>query len=552
MPPKSATLLLVFVLAVSSRAADPSDADEKLLRSHKVGTDAASLLDFFRKRTLRDADRETLAALVRKLGDDSFAVRERASDDLVTAGPLARALLRAATRDPDAEIARRAADCLVRLEQVTEPPFVAAAARLLARHKDPAAAETLLNFLPFAESPSLADEVTAALALVAVRDGRSDEALLKALADRSPAKRAAAAEALIRAAAANARSLVRSLLKDVEPTVRQRVALALVEAKDKEAVPVLIALLAEAPREQTYAAEDVLFRLAGDKAPPSPSGNDDAARRKYRAAWEAWWKDNGADLDLAKIDLAGRLLGYTLVAVYNGANNGKVFEVDAAGKVRWKIEGLRYPIDAQMLGGNRVLITEYTGREVTERNLEGKVLWRKTAAAGKLLLSARRLPNGNTFLVARNGLTEVDRDDKEVLNLNRPNDVAAATRLRDGRIALLTNRGQFVLLDEKGKELKSFNAGSPVLAIGSGFEVLPNGHVVVPFYTANKVVEYDADGREVLSLTSQRPTSVARLSNGNFLITSRYERNVVELDRTGKQVWSFTAAEGFPLRATRR
>jgi hypothetical protein len=551
MPSKAAMLFLALTLVTSARAADPVDGDEKLLRSHKVGTDAASLLDFFRKRTLRDTDRETLAALIRQLGDDSFAAREQATDDLVAAGPLARPLLRKATSDPDPEIARRAELCLERLDQVTEPPFVAAAARCLARHKDPAAAETLLNFLPFAESPTLAEEVTAALALVAVRDGRSDDVLLKALAGRAPLKRAAAAEALTRAGASDARPLVHRLLQDPDPMVRQRVALALVEARDKEAVPVLIALVSEAPREQTYAAEDLLFRLAGDKAPVSPSGNDDASRRKYRAAWEAWWKENGPGLDLAKIDLSGHLLGYVLIAQMVSGTTGKVFELDAAGKVRWKIDGLRYPIDVQMLGNNRVLVTEYTGREVTERNLKGEILWRKAVSSG-IPVGARRLPNGHTFIVSRNQLLEVDREGKEVLSLTRPNDVAYAHRLRDGRIALLTIRGQFLLLDDKGKELKSFPVGSTISALGSNFQVLPNGHVFVPLYANNRVVEFDADGKQIASWTAQRPTSVARLPSGNVLITSRTSRAVIELDRSGKEVWNHPITDGYPLRASRR
>jgi hypothetical protein len=53
------------------------------------------------------ADQEKAAALVRQLGDKSFTVRERASNDLVQMGRAARAALTAGFKDPDLEIRRR-------------------------------------------------------------------------------------------------------------------------------------------------------------------------------------------------------------------------------------------------------------------------------------------------------------------------------------------------------------------------------------------------------------------------------------------------------------
>src|SRR5262249_29823188 len=83
-----------------------------------------------------------------------------------------------------------------------------AAARLLAARRPAGAAEALLGYLPFAEEDAAGD-IEAALAAVGVPDGRPDPALLRALGDPSPARRAAAAEILCRhgrAAAAARRS----------------------------------------------------------------------------------------------------------------------------------------------------------------------------------------------------------------------------------------------------------------------------------------------------------------------------------------------------------
>ena len=275
------------------------------------------------------------------------------------------------------------------------------------------------------------------------------------------------------------RPVVYKLLQDSDPAVRQRVALALLESRDREAVPALIGLLADLPRERSGDVEETLRLVAGEQAPSLSPGDDEDSRRKCRDAWDDWWKQHGAAIDLAKIDFASRRLGYTLVAEMDLRGlGGRVIEYDAAGKVRWQITGLRYVIDAQVLGPDRVLVAEYIGRHVTERNLKGDVLWEY--AANGLVLGARRLADGNVFVVMRNRLVEVDKDGKEVSNLPRPNDVCAAAKFRDGTIALLTNGGQVIHLDASGKEIKTLPLNAPVLAVGTNIEALPNGHVSGP------------------------------------------------------------------------
>src|SRR5262245_7740999 len=75
--------ILVGTLLLGSplTAADPDlvAADEQILQAARVPTDGAGLLDYFRKRTLADVDRGRLEALIRKLGDDNFEDREKAS-----------------------------------------------------------------------------------------------------------------------------------------------------------------------------------------------------------------------------------------------------------------------------------------------------------------------------------------------------------------------------------------------------------------------------------------------------------------------------------------
>ena len=66
------------------------------------------------------------------------------------------------------------------------------------------------------------------------------------------------------------------------------------------------------------------------------------------------------------------------------------------------------------------------------------------------------------------------------------------------------------------------------------FEVLANGHIIVPHYNQHRVVEYDHDGKQVGNpiINQQWPNSVVRLPNGNLLLTSQNLRQVNEFDRS--------------------
>ena len=59
-----------------------------------------------------EANSQKIAQLIRLLGDSSFAVREKASKDLVALGESAIPFLQKAQKNPDLEVARRSERCL--------------------------------------------------------------------------------------------------------------------------------------------------------------------------------------------------------------------------------------------------------------------------------------------------------------------------------------------------------------------------------------------------------------------------------------------------------
>src|SRR5262249_28547847 len=154
---------------------------------------AAGLLDFFRKRTPPAPERARLAGLAKQLGDREPAVRDRAAGELVSVGQAAVPVLReAANNIDDVEGAARARQCLQHIGGGGGGRLSGAAARLVAAQKPAGAAEVLLAYLPFAEDDGVVHELESALAAVGVSAGKPDPALLRALGDKVPVRRATA------------------------------------------------------------------------------------------------------------------------------------------------------------------------------------------------------------------------------------------------------------------------------------------------------------------------------------------------------------------------
>jgi hypothetical protein len=529
-----AGLALLF-LYLAGPAPSPEAADEQLLKENHIAADGPGLLEFFRKRTLTNADEAAIRALVLQLGDDDFDRREDASGKLSELGPRAKPFLLRAAADADAEIAQRARDCLRRIDQGAGGNVTAEAVRVLARLRPDGAAATLLAFLPADADEALAEEIRLAFTDMTVRDGKADPLLAAALADKSPTRRAVAAVALAKAKLDDHLPAVRKLLEDPDPLVRFRTALALASIREKPAVPVLIALLDQLPPPESYRVADYLYRLADDKGPPPLVEADADSRRKYRDAWKAWWDAAGEKLDAARLEDADKSLGFTLVILLD---KGVIQELDAANKPRFQIDDLQFPLDAQSLPGDRVLVAEHSGNRVTERTSKNEVVWEKKVV---MPIMAQRLANGNTVIATRERVMEVKPNGEEVSAYQPPNGqmVMKAMRLRNGDTALITQLGgtRFLQVDAKGKASRDF----PVQLKYSGgrIDVLANGNVLIPEADNNRVAEFDAKGKVVWEAPIEQPIAAVRLANGNTLVTSMNQMRAVEIDRAGKEVWQY-------------
>jgi hypothetical protein len=540
-----------------SPAAPPGDDDEKLLRAAGLPTDGPGLLKFFRDRTPSPDDRVRLAALVKKLGSRSFGARERATQELTTAGERALEFLRPALENPDPEVRRRAEQCVRTIEQVPHAARATAAARLLARRRPDGAAAVLLAFLSSGNWQAVGEDLLEPLSALGLEGGAKGKspvpAVTAALADPDPARRAAAAHVLGRAAVEH-RGPLDKLLTDPAPLVRYHAAVALVLARERRGLPALVALLGDGPADLTWRAEDLLSRIAGEKAPaPVPGAPADAAaRKKWHLAWEGWWSAHGAGLDLARLNLDEAALGLTVVCEIDGLGHfpGRVCEFTRGGTLRWSVEKLDSPVDVQRLPSGRILVAEHWAKRVTERDRTGKVLWEHKTSNSPV--SAERLRNGNTLIATYSEIIELTPGGKTVFKYTQGGMIYYAVKLPSGHVLFVDSTGKVAELDAAGKVVMSFvpKKYKEGASYGASVEPLPGSRYLVCLSGAGKVVEMDATGTIHWECSLPAPGYTHRLRGGTTLVSCIDERFIVEVDRQGKELWR-KKTKGRPFRVRR-
>jgi HEAT repeat protein len=515
-------------------------ADEKICKEQKVATDAASLLTFFRKRTLSAADQLRLRNLVRQLGHARYRMREKAKKELTALGSTALPFLKPALLDSDLEIKDRAEKCTAAIKSGPATNLPHAAVRLLQFRAPPEALETLLAYVPFADDESMEEEVLNVLCALSVREPKVHPALLAALRDDMPARRGAAAFVLGKVGTSADCREARQLLDDPNLKTRLRASQGLLAAKDKSAIPVLVDLLDKAPTQEFgMQVEDALTRIAGDKAPPlSVAENFPKERQKVAGEWKKWWTGQEKTLNLLQLNRQESYLGIRVVCEYDTAgrwNSGRVWECGRDKKQRWEITGLTYPMDAQVLRNGNILIAENQGRRVSERDKKGHIKWQKQLNGNPV--ACQRLRNGNTFIACYYNVMEVKPDGTEVYNHQRGfnNYIFSAHKMHNGNIVFMTNMGTVVVMNPAGKELHTFTVQN--LGNWCSVEGLRNGRFLIAMMSQNKVVEVDIKGNIKKEFAAEGVHTATRLPNGNTLVAGMNNNLIAEYDRGGKQVW---------------
>ena len=197
-----------------------------------------------------------------------------------------------------------------------------------------------------------------------------------------------------------------------------------------------------------------------------------------------------------------------------------------------------------------MLVAERNANEVTERDRQGKVLWRHPCASSPI--ACQRLPGGNTLVCTWNELYEVTPTGQKLFAYTHAQGFRHAVKARDGRVVFIASNGEVGVLDARGKPLRTItpSAHGAGASYWASVEPLPNGRFLLALGGAGRVVEIDAAGKVVWECQQNAPVFATRLRTGHTLVASFEGRCLVEVDRAGKPVGR-VALQGRPF-AVRR
>lgn len=169
------------------------------------------------------------------------------------------------------------------------------------------------------------------------------------------------------------------------------------------------------------------------------------------------------------------------------------------------------------------------------------------------------LPSGNALIAWSDEVVELTRDKQTVFRYARSaenKEIGTVERLENGN-TLITELGSKPRLLEVAPDGKiAIDVALQPETDNAHMQTrmarkLPSGNYLVPHLLAFKVKEYAPDGRVVAQLRTDReelggraaenwPFTAIRLANGNTLTTLTHGNKVVEWDAAGKIVWSLT------------
>jgi HEAT repeat protein len=535
MTPRPAILLLVAsLMALPPVRGDASDRD-RLTRAG-LPTDSPGIVALFRRLTPKAGDGEQIAALTARLADPSYNARRAAVRDLTAFGPKAIPALKAAADGPDAEAAQRARDCLTAISRDFDPAALAVAARVLAADPADGALDALLDFLPVAD-PMVVPEMRRSVERLA-RDPRSAAAVRAALKRPEPAVREAAAVAAVRAGSDDLIAAARPLTADVDPRVRVGVALALAERGDAAALAAAIDVLETAPAALLAPVDALLLRAAGEDAPDVEYGSTAAQRKEYQTAWRQWLAERAADPAVAQRLRAGPDRDRFWVNLTTPRVGAVLAEATFGGKAENRVLGLDYPMAYQTLPRGQFLFAEFRQGRVIQRDAAGRITWERAVTHP---IAVQKLPAGRRFVGHRSGFAVYDADGAEIMSKALVNAVGISRR-RDGSVVVMQSNGTCQTFHADGKTAGSFTVGT--FMPSCQIDALPDGRVLVPEFSANRVSEFDATGRRIWIAPINRPSCAFRTADGRTLVSSQSDGVVYELDHAGTVTREWRPGDG--------
>ncbi|MEI6773110.1 MAG: hypothetical protein WCL90_16270, partial [Planctomycetota bacterium] len=480
-------------------AMDTIAEDEKTLADAGLKSDGSSLIQFLVQRSEDKIDAIQIKALIAKLGDDNFETREQTSATLNAIGIAALPDLKTASKSPDVEISRRAKDCIQKIEEGSRKFVVAASIRLLGKKNPQGALATLINYSQFAELDQTTEDLIQAIISTGSSNGTPEKPIIDAIGGKNALAKTVCAEALAIINPELFKKEALSLLDSDEPRVRYKIALTFAKLGDKRSIAPLVNSISSVSQWESSLLDHMLRKLLPSNMPALGLSQPELQKE---------WAKRTADtskISVALLTVSARNYGKTLVVLLDA---GKVIMLDSSNNILWKIDGLQFPLDAQILTDETVLIAEHQGNKVTERNKKGEILWEKKIDGP---LAVQKLEDGSIFIASKSNVVFVDQKGKELSEFTPPNaePIMKANIASNGDLCLvlstLQGNAKFVRFDKNKKTVASYDID--VRTSGGKVDILPNGNSLITEVYGNRVIEFNNEGKEVWQFECEQPVA---------------------------------------------
>ena len=189
--------------------------------------------------------------------------------------------------------------------------------------------------------------------------------------------------------------------------------------------------------------------------------------------------------------------------------------------------------------------------EITKCNAAGEVIW---TYAGVRPIDAWALPS-NEVLVAylpaprtgnQGGVRLIGEDKQTLFDVPFHDEIMSCPPLANGNILVNEcDAGRISEMDRQGKIIHSFDVKAKGLGHKTArlIRLTPQGTLLVGECYSHKLREYDTTGKMLKEWELPMAYGASRLGNGNTLISGYKPAQLLEVDAAGKTVWSLTAAD---------
>jgi len=188
----------------------------------------------------------------------------------------------------------------------------------------------------------------------------------------------------------------------------------------------------------------------------------------------------------------------------------------------------------------------------------GKIAWQHSIAPNQELGDCTMLSNGNILFSRQRGASEITPGKQVVWNYDGPPGTEIHTTYPMGKDRVLImqngNPAHLLVIRKATNEVEKrlvLPVRAPDGVHGQFRHVRPTkaGTFLVAHMDLGKVVEYDADGKELWSVAARSAWAAVRLKNGNTLISGNQNGYVREVNPAGEIVWEVNKNDlpGIPL-----